>query len=421
VLLLLGILIAPSQGSAVAPFTYTLLWEPVSLGNKLDCSTPNLHPFKGGRETAQVAAWRLAIAGLRHRYRACIQSRVPARFVHDLSRSDKITSPMKSPARVMMSPASTCYRILSRILVISAHLLLIAGCESGDDSSQAPSMARAQPGYQAIAPLDPARPPEMVQPGSGDNALPDGALEIEISDNGVAITANEVSEQKILYTLAARTGFEVIDAGVPWKVVTLTIKAGNLHAALVELLKQYPYQIIYEFDANRQGDTLKRVVAGDTIAGREIINSTSAPDVRVTADTRDYAMRPGATESVLSVQDQINLTLLLDPSPEVRERAATNIEPNGIALDYLTTMVTTDPSPVVRMAAALTLEDSDDPKALDALVLALQDNDPRVLEAVIDALGDVGNRSTIPYLQHFLDHPVEDVRDAAESSIDDLK
>ena len=319
-----------------------------------------------------------------------------------------------------MNPASTCYRIFSKILVISAHVLLIAGCESGNDSSQTPSMTQAQSGYQATATLDPARPPEMVQTGSGDNALPDGALEIEISGNGVAITANEVSEQKILYSLAARTGFEVIDAGVPWKVVTLTIKAANLHAALVELLKQHPYQIIYEFDTNHQADTLKRVVAGDTLAERERIQSTFAPVARVPADTRDYEMTPGAAEAGLSVEDQVNLTLLLDPSPEVRENAAANIELKGIALDYLTTMVTTDPSPEVRMATALTLEDSDDPKALDALIMALQDEDPRVLEAVIDALGDVGNRSTIPYLQHFLDHPVEDVRDAAKASIDDL-
>jgi HEAT repeat protein len=84
-------------------------------------------------------------------------------------------------------------------------------------------------------------------------------------------------------------------------------------------------------------------------------------------------------------------------------------------------MVTTDPSPEVRMAAALTLGDSDDPKALDALVMALQDEDPRVLEEVIDALAYTGNRSTIPYLQPFLNHPDEDVRDAAESAIDDLE
>jgi hypothetical protein len=321
----------------------------------------------------------------------------------------------------MMNPASTNYRILPRILIISSLLLLFAGCESGNDTNHTPSMARAQPGYQATAPVDPTRPTETVQPGSSDNALPDGKLEIEISGNGVTITANDVSEQKILYSLAARTGFEVIDAGVPWKFVTRTIKAGNLHAALVELLKQYPYQIIYEFDPNRQADTLKRVIAGEPPAGRERIQSASAPNAGVTADTRDYAMTPGATETGLSVDDQVNLTLLLDPSPEVREDAAADIEPKGAALDYLARMVTTDPSPEVRMAAALTLEDSDDPKALDALTLALQDEDPRVLEAVIDALGDVGNRSTIPYLQNFLNHPDEDVRDAASSAIDDLE
>jgi HEAT repeat protein len=311
--------------------------------------------------------------------------------------------------------------MLSGILLVCGYLLLIAGCESGSDTSQDSSIPRTQPGYEATVPQDPVRPPEMRRPGSGEDAVADTALEIEISGSGVTITANEISAQEILYTLAARSGFEVVESGVPWDTVTLTIKTENLHAALVELLKQYPYQIIYEFDHDIQADALKRVVVGDQTAGQERIQSAAAGSSAVTTGRQDHEITPSVSYATTSAAEQVYLTQLLDPSPEVREEAAEDVEPEGVALDYLAMMVTTDPSPEVRMAAALTLGDSDDPKALDALVMALQDEDPRVLEEVIDALAYTGNRSTIPYLQPFLNHPDEDVRDAAESAIDDLE
>jgi len=310
------------------------------------------------------------------------------------------------------------YSMLSRIPSLAVAALLLAGCESGNQTNQDPSRTGAQPGSATTTPLDPARPSEMVRSESGGDALGDGALEIEILDTGVAITANAVSQQTILYTLATQAGFDITYAGVPWEVVTLTIEAENLHAALVELLKQHPYQIIYEFDTNRQADTLTRVVVGDPLAGRERIQSAPALDAGVAAGIPDYRMMHGATEASLSAEDRSYLTQLMDPSPEVREEAAASIEPTGIALDHLASIVTTDPSPEVRTAAAVTLEDSKDPKAFEALIMALQDKNPEVLVEVMSALTYIENRRALPYLQPFLDHPDEDVRDAAESSID---
>lgn len=308
--------------------------------------------------------------------------------------------------------------MLCRIPSLAVAAVLLAGCESGNQASQTPPMTEAQPASESTAPLAPVRQTDMVRSESGGDALGDGALEIEILDTGVAITANAVSQQTILYTLATQAGFEITYAGVPWEVVTLTIEAENLHAALVELLKQHPYQIIYEFDTNRQADALKRVVVGDLLAGQEWLQPTPAPDTGITPDLPDYRMMHGATEASLSVEDRAYLTQLMDPSPEVREEAAASIEPTGIALDHLASIVTTDPSPEVRTAAAGTLEDSKDPKAFQALIMALQDENPEVLVEVMSALTYIENRRALPYLQPFLDHPDEDVRDAAESSID---
>jgi hypothetical protein len=303
--------------------------------------------------------------------------------------------------------------MLSRISLLAAALLL-AGCESGSNQQLTPS--GAQPADATTTAVEPARPAETGQPEPAGNTVPQGELEIRILDTGVTITANAVSQQTILYQLATRAGFGITEAGVPWEVVTLAIEADTLHAALVALLKQHRYQIIYEFDTERQADTLARVVVGDLLTGQE--GMPAAVDTGTTADTSGSGMLPGATEASPSVEEQDYLAQLLDASPEVREDAARRIEPVGIALDYLATIVTSDPSADVRIAAAETLEGSKDPRALEALILALQDEHPEVLAVVIEALEYMENRLAVPYLQPFLEHPDEDVRDAAEYALD---
>jgi len=303
--------------------------------------------------------------------------------------------------------------LFARRPLLVAFILLggLAGCDPGTHTAQPPEEARTQPESSLTS--------ESIRSGDVADALPDGAFEIEILATGVTITASKVSQQTIFYNLATQADFEVMDTGVPWGIVTLNIEAENLHTALVELLKQHPYQIIYEFDKPRQTDTLKRVVVGVPPAGQT--QPAQALDTSVMPDTRDNGLSSGTTEVPLSLEDQVYLNLLLDPSAEVREEAAEDIEPVGIALDYLARIVTTDPSPEVRMAAAHTLGDSEALIAIDALTTALQDSDPEVLVEVIDELGYIGNRLTIPYLQPFLDHPDEDVRDAAETSMEQLE
>ncbi|MDH3901416.1 MAG: hypothetical protein OEU51_10265, partial [Gammaproteobacteria bacterium] len=68
--------------------------------------------------------------------------------------------------------------MLSRIPSLAVVVLLLAGCESGNQPNQTPSKTGTPPGYDATAPLDPARPSEMVRSESGGDALRDGALEI---------------------------------------------------------------------------------------------------------------------------------------------------------------------------------------------------------------------------------------------------
>ena len=190
----------------------------------------------------------------------------------------------------------------------------------------------------------------------------------------------------------------------------------------MELLQPHPYQTSYAFDANRGTYALTHVRLGNTATAQETAPAQPRlPAAGIETVNPEDAPEPGADPTLLSAEDQAYLTLLLDPLPEVRADAAENIEATGIVLDYLATILTTDPSPEVRIAATYSLEESDDPRAFDTLIMGLDDTDPKVLVEVIDSLDYLDDRSAIPYLQPLLDHPDEDVRDAAESAIESLQ
>lgn len=322
------------------------------------------------------------------------------------------------------------YLATSLIRAVNMAVLLLAlcvgGCDSGSEPAQAPKDA-TMVDHRLPGPATPAE--STPEPGAADNgtgraeALPHGGFRIEISGSRVLILANGVNEKEILSRLAEQAGFELTDTGASWKVVTLNIDAASVHDALVQLLKPRRYQIIYEFDTRQQADILKRVVVnklggsenrrkrdnGSGVATR-VIRKHAYPDAN-SAGNRDASIE----------QQQIYLNQLLDPSAQRRAEAAENIEATGDALDYLTQLLVTDPSPEVRAATVHTLEDSEDPRALDALITALDDQNVSVLVEVIDALGFAGNKATISRLQPFLEHSDEDVRDAAESAIELLE
>ena len=303
--------------------------------------------------------------------------------------------------------------------------LLSGGCDTADRTDGGPPDGKkVEPGTaQEAAPGDAghdmaaASMPAAVSgtTAADTNKLTPGTFDVRLNEGRFSILANDAPPRDILNDLAILAGFEIVDAGDPLKQVTLAIEDSDIHAALVALLKPGPYQVIYEFDNTRSKDTLTRIVIGRTSAVPKMAQTQSPPPAM------EGAPLPGAGEAPLSVEDQAYLTLLLDPSPKVRADAAESIEATGIALDYLARIITTDPSAEVRMAATYSLENSEDPRAVDTLIMGLNDADPEVLVEVVDSLDFLDDRSAIPYLQPLLDHPDEEVRDAAESAIESLR
>jgi hypothetical protein len=315
------------------------------------------------------------------------------------------------------------------VLSVAAVLMLTlygSGCDSGKQAAQTQAAAgRDVTASGSTPPVDSTPDPDSARNEIKAGDVAQGTFRIELSGTGVAIRANAANEKDILSSLAAKAGFQLTDAGAAWKVVTLNVDASSVHAALAQLLRKQPYQIIYEYDRKRQTDALTQVIVGKNRAamamrrnaGREAANVTTEAQ----ASRERIKIKHAGTASNPDADQQIYLNQLLDTSPAVRAEAAENIEPTGPALDYLTQMLTSDPAPEVRAAASHALQDSDDPKALDALTTGLGESDPKVLVEIIDALGFVGNSQTISQLQPFLQNPNEDVRDAAQSSIDLLE
>ena len=311
-------------------------------------------------------------------------------------------------------------RRLCGITLAAVIALYITGCDTTDHAGSEPSMDNRGADRDITAA---STPPAVTAIAATDTeTLAPGTFDIRLYEGRVTILANGAQTQEILDDLAILVGFEVLVSGAPLEQVTLAIEDSDIHAALAKLLQPHPYQTIYAFNNTRSAYTLTRVMVGNPSTMPETIPAQPCPPGTGSATINpEGAPLPGADQTLLSAEDQAYLSLLLDPSPEVRADAAESIEATGIALDYLARILTTDPSPEVRMATTYSLENSEDPRAVDTLIMGLDDADPDVLVEVIDSLDFLDDRSAIPYLQPLLDHPDEDVRDAAESAIESLR
>jgi hypothetical protein len=319
--------------------------------------------------------------------------------------------------------------------------VMLAACESGSDGAEMTDMTREQGETPAAAgdaagvdtgqrSVPPQRPETALTEVGGKTLLEvtPGTYEIEFSGTGVIILANQDYDIGILYELGERAGFDVIDEGAPWELVSVSIEATDMRDALGELLRLHAYELVYEFDGELRADRLKQVIVG--VQPREPVRLQSGLTQDVNAATDDPSSSSARArdededydddEEGMSADEQVYFSQLVDPSPGVRAEAAANIEATETTLDYLAEIMATDPSPLVRAAAVESLGDSDDPRAVKALITGLGDKDPAVLVEVIEALEYADDSRAIPRLKPLVDHPDENVRMAAESALENF-
>ena len=271
-------------------------------------------------------------------------------------------------------------------------------------------------GRQTSAPVEPADVATTPAPVVVTTSLPmpmAGKHVIDLSAGMVSIRANQVYELELLNELAARANFQLLSGDVDWKTVSVDMPVQPLHTALGELLQQYPYQIVYTPDADTQQEVLSEVVIG----GLPVTGITPGKN----ADATNKTLPGEIDEPSEDGEQRAYIQQLQNPQAEIRAAAAEDVDPVGDAFYLLTDMLLKDPSPEVRIAASETLEESDDPLAVAALVKGLQDEDPAVILQCIESLDLLGDETTVQHLEPLLTHYDPNVNAAAAEVIESLQ
>jgi HEAT repeat protein len=107
------------------------------------------------------------------------------------------------------------------------------------------------------------------------------------------------------------------------------------------------------------------------------------------------------------------------PDVETRIGAVLDADPSGDGLDFLMRTAREDPDAAVREAAVIALGDSEDTRAIDALVAAAEDVDARVVRAAIDELSwwSDDDRQARAALERLTRHPDAELATAAEEAL----
>lgn len=132
------------------------------------------------------------------------------------------------------------------------------------------------------------------------------------------------------------------------------------------------------------------------------------------------AASPGAT----SVPDAY--ATVADPQPareltesERRVNEILDVDAEGAGLDVLMRYAREDADPAVREAAVIALGDSDEARAIDALIAATEDADKRVVLAAIDQLSWFDERPARDALERLTDSSDAEIAEAAEEALMD--
>lgn len=297
-----------------------------------------------------------------------------------------------------------------RIVLVWSLASLLLACDSNQGSGQGSGPGPGK-GPAATEPVVVNPPPAAVET---DGPFPEaGKVEIDVTPGSISIRANQVDEHEILDSIAAAAGFRLLTGDVAWKTVSVDIRENTLHAALVELIKAYPYQIVYTPDTDSQQEVLSEVV----ISGTQISESPARTGGPV---AEDEALLDRMVDEPDPDQQQA-LKKLQSTNPEVRAAAAGQVEPVGDALYTLTDLMVSDPAPEVRIASIQALEFSEDPLAIQALATCLKDEDVYVLIECITMLENMGDETTIARLRPLLSHYDLSVRNAAAQAIENLQ
>ena len=292
-------------------------------------------------------------------------------------------------------------------MMLVCTLAILAACDSNQGSGEQPSkLATVESASVDASP---------VAYKTENPILGTGQYMIDLAGEGISIRANQVDELALFKVVAEAARFQLLTGDVNWKVVSVDIHADTLHAAVVDLVKNYPYTLVYAPSEDNQEAVLSKVVLGDP-------QTTDMTD-KDGEETVDAALDAIELIKIYPKHERqyAYLQNLQSPSPEIRAAVAKEIEAEGEALGILIDMLLNDPSPEVRIATTWAIENSEEPEALESLVKCLGDKNNTVVEECISSLEFSGNETTVVHLQPLLTHQDEKVRTRAFEAIRTLQ
>ncbi len=325
----------------------------------------------------------------------------------------------------------------------------------GSDGTAAPGeTADPELAQQKSAPTAETTGEAPALPGPGD-------LRVELEPSGeLTLLANNVPRARVLRALARAFEFELADHVRRHRRVTVALVRKPLERVLAQLLSDTPYTLSYASDAagsafiarltvgeapiqvaraepaerreeererrrrdredkeaRRSGDDPDAGSGDGDDAGGSARRSYTPPS----AEERERMLAGRAVRQQLRRQELIEEDLV-NPDPEERKIALGTLDPDlPEDLALLRTAIENDPDPGVRAEAALQLGFGERSNVTGVLQKALADTDSEVLINALESAAWVEDRSAKFRVKKLLDHPDEDVREAAADALRDLK
>jgi len=301
-----------------------------------------------------------------------------------------------------------------------ACLLAASGCGGEPPASDAAHEAH---------PAGAASPPTS---GSASAAL-------RFSAGRVSVARDEVLQLAVLEELAGRAGFELIVGSVAPRSITLRLEEVPLLDAISVMLEGTPFRAEYAVDSRTGAHVLAKLSVGESVSA-----SASLPDAGSAGDSAAELARQARSEKIHELfakrrenaeergrlasasaeerraREAEAIEQLADADGARRAEALATIDPEGDASARIRELAKSDPDPRVRAAAVARLGEADTYQATSALLDSLADPSPLVLIAALEALEFAGDRSLLPRIEPFANHPNPAVREAAGDAIDSL-
>lgn len=263
--------------------------------------------------------------------------------------------------------------------------------------------------------------PEKKSPEVVSRQLPVAADQINqpvlfIRNGLVSISAVDVSQLELLQQLSEKAGFVLQVNYQDWTSVSLTMTEASVVDVIKAILGPVPHRIIFLPDASEPEKTVQVLLVGNVQEKLPVDVSVqqSVAEERLEKMSR---VKPEQLEQISPIsRDQV-----MAMTDEEKVKFLPYVEASDANIPVLIELLNTYPDVDVRIAAMASLENAENPRAVEAIIGLLADRDPKIVLAAIDSIEFAGSAANVQSLQSLLQHPDPDVQSAAREAIDFLR